>query len=236
MLINVIIIDDDKYSCETLERFLNHYSLGFKLNDCFDSAHDAIASPKFKNVGLIMIRQGLNNDGLEKFVPSLKLICFELIFISTHENYVTQSFRFGEPSFTENDATPKNSYRDILQTLLRKLNKPVRPFSRIALPTMEGLLMVSVDTIVSCSSERNYSVVHLKNQQKTVISRNLKELEKLLVEYSFFRVHHSHLVNLNEVSRYKKDEGGYLLMTDGSRIDISRSRKEALLRNLRQND
>ena len=54
----------------------------------------------------------------------------------------------------------------------------------------------------------------------------------MLEEHSFLRVHHSYIVNLNEISKYVKGEGGYLVMSDGSSIDVSRSRKEILLQKL----
>ena len=65
-----------------------------------------------------------------------------------------------------------------------------------------------------------------------VASRTLKEIEEMLEDYSFLRVHHSYLVNLNEVEKYIKGEGGYLLMSDGTTIDVSRSKKEILLKKL----
>ena len=72
----------------------------------------------------------------------------------------------------------------------------------------------------------------LKNKQKVVVSKTLKEIEEMLEEYSFLRVHHSFLVNLNEVNKYVKGEGGYLIMSDDSTVDVSRSKKEMLLKKL----
>jgi two-component system LytT family response regulator len=97
---------------------------------------------------------------------------------------------------------------------------------------MEGLQMVSVNSIISCTSDSNYTVFLLKDKQKLVASRTLKEIEEMLGEHSFLRVHHSYLVNLNEVNKYIKGEGGYLAMSDGSTVDVSRSRKETLLKTL----
>jgi len=57
-------------------------------------------------------------------------------------------------------------------------------------------------------------------------------MEEMLEDYSFLRVHHSYIVNLNEISKYVKGEGGYLVMSDGSSVDVSRSRKEILLQKL----
>jgi two-component system LytT family response regulator len=97
---------------------------------------------------------------------------------------------------------------------------------------MEGLQMVTIDSIISCESDSNYTIVLTKNKQKLVVSRTLKDIEEMLEDHSFVRVHHSYLVNMNEIERYMKGEGGYLIMSDGSSIDVSRSKKETLLKKL----
>ena len=100
---------------------------------------------------------------------------------------------------------------------------------------MEGLQMIDVNSITCCASDSNYTVFILKNKKKITVSRTLKEIEEMLEEYSFLRVHNSYLVNLQEIDRYVKGEGGYLVMSDGSNIDVSRSKKETLLNKLRPN-
>jgi two-component system LytT family response regulator len=97
---------------------------------------------------------------------------------------------------------------------------------------MEGLQMILIDSIISCRADSNYTIILLKNKQKIIASRTLKEIEEMLEDYSFTRVHHSWLVNLNEVEKYMKGEGGYLLMSDGTAVDVSRSHKEMLLKKL----
>ena len=122
-----------------------------------------------------------------------------------------------------------------LEILLQKIQQPNSSIQKIALPTMEGLLMVAVNSIISCESDSNYTIFLLKNKQKLVVSRPLKEVEEMLEEYSFLRVHNSYLINLNEIEKYFKGDGGYLVMTDGSSIDVSRSKKDILLNKLRPN-
>ncbi|MGZ8518435.1 MAG: LytR/AlgR family response regulator transcription factor, partial [Chitinophagaceae bacterium] len=85
---------------------------------------------------------------------------------------------------------------------------------------------------ISCESEGNYTHLFLKDKRKIIASRNLKEIEELLEDYPFIRIHHSHIVNINEVEKYIKGEGGYLIMSDGSTINVSRSRKEFLLKKI----
>jgi len=122
-----------------------------------------------------------------------------------------------------------------IEILLQKLSHPTIPVNKIAIPTMEGLQMIFVESVVSCSADSNYTILLLKNKQKIIASRTLKEIEEMLEDYAFARVHHSSLVNLNEVEKYVRGEGGYLIMSDGSTVDVSRSRKEILLRKLQPN-
>jgi two-component system LytT family response regulator len=122
-----------------------------------------------------------------------------------------------------------------IEILLQKLHHPTIAMNKIAIPTMEGLQMIFVESLISCASESNYTLLFLKNGQKILASRTLNEIEEMLEDYSFTRVHNSYVVNLNEVDRYIKGDGGYLIMSNGSAIDVSRSRKEMLLKKLRPN-
>ena len=92
--------------------------------------------------------------------------------------------------------------------------------------------MIPVDSIISCESDSNYTILQLKNNKKLIVSRTLKEIEELLEEHSFVRVHRCYLANMNEVEKYVKGEGGYLVMSDGTTIDVARNKKEVLLKKL----
>ena len=137
-----------------------------------------------------------------------------------------------------------------LELLLEKIRQPAKPIKKIALPTMEGLHMVPVDDIVSCESNDNYTNIKLKSARpddprlndsvgqavgraKTMlVTRTLKDMEEILEQHSFIRVHRFYIVNLNEIEKYIKGEGGYLVMSDGTTIDVARNKKETLLRKL----
>ena len=119
-----------------------------------------------------------------------------------------------------------------LEILMQKIHQPSTPVNKIAMPTMEGLQMIPVNSIISCESDSNYTILRLKDNKKIIVSRTLKEIEELLEEHSFARVHRCYLANLNEVEKYVKGEGGYLVMSDGTSIDVARNKKEVLLKKL----
>jgi two-component system LytT family response regulator len=115
---------------------------------------------------------------------------------------------------------------------MAKLNKTPNGLTKIALPTIEGLQMIPIDTIVSCESDDNYTTLKLKNGKKLLVTRSLKDIEEGLEQHSFLRVHRSWLINLNEIEKYIKGQGGYLVMTDGNSIDVARNKKETLMKKL----
>ena len=115
---------------------------------------------------------------------------------------------------------------------MQKLRQPSSPVNKIALPTMEGLQMIPVDIIISCQSDDNYTTLQLKSKKKILVTRSLKEMEEMLEQHSFIRVHRFYIINLNEIEKYIKGEGGYLVMSDGTTIDVSKNKKEILLKKL----
>jgi two-component system LytT family response regulator len=117
--------------------------------------------------------------------------------------------------------------------LLNQVRHKETGFTKIAVPTAEGFELISADQVVLCEADDNYTHLVLKNKNRIIACRTLKEMEEQLQDFHFFvRVHHSYLVNLNEVTKYIRGEGGYLVMNDGSTVNVSRSRKEMLMNKL----
>ncbi|HKH63062.1 MAG TPA: LytTR family DNA-binding domain-containing protein [Flavitalea sp.] len=83
--------------------------------------------------------------------------------------------------------------------------------------------------IIYCKAEGSYTTLVLKDKQNCLVSKNLKDFENLLAESGFCRVHHSYLINLSHVQKYIKGEGGYVLLTEGHHVDISRRKKDEFL-------
>jgi two-component system LytT family response regulator len=91
---------------------------------------------------------------------------------------------------------------------------------------------VKISEIVRLESDVNYTWFFLVNGEKILASKTLKEFEEMLEEYNFYRVHKSHLINLAHLQRYIKGEGGSVVMSDGSEVDVSRRNKEGLMKRL----
>jgi DNA-binding LytR/AlgR family response regulator len=105
-------------------------------------------------------------------------------------------------------------------------------FQIIGLPTEGGYVIVKCTDIIRCSAYGNYTRVYLTASRCYVISRSLKEFEDALDCKRFSRVHHSNLININHLEKYVRTDGGYVIMSDGARLSISRNKKEKFLSNI----
>lgn len=245
-MIKALIVDDELHCLKTLSLLLKEYCPEVQVIGQCENGEEAIGAIRSLKPDLVFLDIEMPHmngfEMLEKFVE----INFAVIFTTGYDQYAIKAFRFSALDYLLKPIEPSELKKAVdrvnrhlqhplpqqLEILLQKIHSQPPAINKIALPTMEGLQMVPVDTIISCSSDRNYTVLLLKSKQKIVVSKILKDMEEMLDEYSFLRVHHSYIVNLNEITKYVKGEGGYLVMSDGSSVDVSRSRKEILLQKL----
>jgi two-component system LytT family response regulator len=108
-------------------------------------------------------------------------------------------------------------------------NLRTSPPSRMAIPTADGMEYLNPRDIIRIEADRSYSWFYMTGGRKILVSKHLKEFQELLSDRYFFRSHNSHLVNLKYVKKYIRKEGGYIEMTDGAMIPVSRNRKDLFL-------
>jgi two-component system, LytTR family, response regulator len=246
-MLKAIIIDDETDCSESLSILLEKYCPEVEVVAICNSGAAALKEITMQKPQLVFLDIEMPHMNGFELIEKLPVINFELIFTTSYDQYAIKAIRFSALDYLLKPVDYEDLKKAVqkamlrrqpplpqqLEILLQKLNPAVNSIQNIAVPTMEGLQMIPVDSIITCASEGNYTILHLKNKQKITASRNLKEIEEILEDRPFIRVHHSWLVNLNEINKYVKGEGGYLVMKDGSSIDVSRSRKEMLLKKLR---
>lgn len=245
-MINAVIIDDEPHCCEVLALLLEKYCPDVHVEAICYSAQEALKVLTSGNPQLVFMDIEMPHMNGFQLLEQLPRVNFGLIFTTSYDQYAIKAIRFSALDYLlkpidreELQMAVRKAIQRLqsplpqqLEILLQKFHQVTGQIQRIALPTMEGLQLISLDSIISCTSSSNYTIIVLKDTSKLVVSRTLKEIEEMLEEHTFLRVHHSHIVNLNEIRKYIRGEGGNLVMSDGSSIDVSRSRKDALLKRL----
>lgn len=240
-----IIIDDEIHCQETLAMLLKEYCPDVQVLQQCRSAKigmEAIAKLKPDMVFLDIEMPGMNGfEMLEQFDD----IPFAVIFTTSYDQYAIRAIRFSALDYLLKPVDPKEltgavkkvqeqrhlPMAEQFQMLLKKVQYKGSQFNKIAVPTYEGFELVPADDVIHIEASDNYTHLFLKNKTKIIACRTLKEIEEQLQDFPFFiRVHHSNMVNLNEVKKYIRGEGGYLVMSDGATVNVSRSRKDSLLK------
>lgn len=244
-MIKAILVDDEVHGLDTLGILLADFCPEVQVIDRCSSAKKALESINKTKPDLVFLDIEMPIMNGFELLEQFEEIPFSVIFTTSYDQYAIKAIRFSALDYLLKPVDPKELISAIhkvekkknpptneqLQMLMEQLKYREGPLTRIAIPTSEGFELVPADQVVRCEANDNYTYLFLKNKTRILASRTLKEIEEQLSEFpAFIRVHHSYIVNLNEVVKYVRGEGGYLSMTDGSTVNVSRSRKEALLK------
>lgn len=193
----------------------------------------------------VELDDGTGMDLLSK----LHAINFQVIFITAHNKYAIDAFRFSAIDFLLKPINPdelieafekvkqqvKNKFlSEQLLIMQQTLNKITSKEKKIVLKDSSSVYFVNVNDIIRCESDGQYTEFYVENSKKIVISKSLKEYEELLEPFGFVRPHHSHLININKILRFDKGEGGSLIMDNQDEIPVSFRKKAHILQLLEQ--
>jgi len=245
-----ILIDDEVHCLDTLNILIADYCPEVQVTDQCISAKKGLAAIEKSKPDIVFLDIEMPVMNGFELLEGFKEIPFSVIFTTSYDQYAIKAIRFSALDYLLKPIDPKELILAVRKASAQKTtptteqflmlmgqikNKQSR-FSKIAVPTSQGFELIPADQILRCEADDNYTHIYIKNKPRITACRSLKEMEEQLNEFDFFiRVHHSFLVNLNEINKYVKGEGGYLIMSDGNVVDVSRSRKEMLLKKLQPN-
>ncbi|MFM2392221.1 MAG: hypothetical protein RLZZ546_198, partial [Bacteroidota bacterium] len=166
---------------------------------------------------------------------------YKVIFTTAYDEFALKAFKYSAIDYLlkpidieELKASVKkvvdSSTYDLeskMATLINYFNE--KKTDKIALPNGEGYDMVPYSNIIRCESDSNYTVIHLTDKRKITVSKTLKDVEESLPYPTFFRIHNSHVINLNHIAKFYKSDGGYVVLDDGTNISLGRSKKDEFL-------
>ena len=245
-MLKTIIIDDEPYCCEILAAMLESDCPDVVIVSICNNANDALKVIRQQSPDLVFLDVEMPKMNGFEMLEQLPAINFHLIFTTSYDQYALKAIRFSAIDYLLKPVDREELQKAVqkvvqrseipaaeqLQIMFQKLYHPASSIHKIALPTMEGLQMIPVQSIISCEADDNYTTLILKDNKKIVVSFTLKVIEEMLEDHSFLRVHRSFLVNLDEVEKYVKADGGYVVMSNGTHVYISKNKKEVLLKKL----
>lgn len=241
--LRTLIIDDEAPVRELISGIIRNYCETAEIIATADGVTSGIAAIKQYKPDLVLLDVKLTDGTAFDLLQQLDEIKFAIIFITAYEKYAVNAFRFSAV-----DYIMKPIHIDELTTAIRKaseqseqqaLNLKIKNFfdninsktedKKIVLKTLESFFIVKVADIIRCQADHNYTTFYLINGKKVLVSRTLKDYDEMLCDFFFFRVHQSHLINMNHIVSFEKTDGGFLQMIDGSYVPVSKRKREELL-------
>jgi len=181
-MLKAIIVDDEPYCCESLITLLEDNKEVQIMAVCH-SGIDALSAIKKFSPDLVFLDVEMPWMNGFEMLEQLPQVNFEIVFTTSYDQYALRAIRFSAIDYllkpVDNDELQRaiqkvvqRSQKPIaqqLEILMQKIHHPSTPIYKIALPTLEGLQMVPVESIISCESDSNYTTLRLKSNKKLIV-------------------------------------------------------------------
>ncbi len=253
-MIKALLIDDEAHCVEALMILITKYCPGVRIMDTCRDGECGLKSIRKFQPELVFLDIAMPKMSGFDMLSRLERIDFEIIFTTAYDNFAIKAFKVSAVDYLlkpidrqelvravevaeeriklQNHKVNSVSNFEHFSMLLENLMQNQEAFPNIAIPTLEGLEILKVSDILYVTGDSNYANIFLKNRNPLLISKTVKYVEERLSGHRFFRIHHSNLINLGEVKKYVKGIGGYVIMSNGQELNVSRSRKNELMKHL----
>ena len=242
MTTKIIIIDDETHCTNVLKSLIGKVHSDYNIIGIFTNPLEGLEFIKKNPPDLLFLDIEMPNLNGFSLLDNLLPIDFDVIFTTAYDQYAIKAFRYSAINYLLKPITEKSIVKALSNwekrrkktsekqwRLLRdQLNDSKKEVSQIALPTGVGYQIVEIENIVRCQSDSNYTNIFCKDENKVLISRTLKEIEELLRDHGFLRVHQSHLINPQFVKGILKHDGGSLIMNNDIEIPVSRQKTKQI--------
>ena len=246
--LKAFIVDDEKQSRENLKIFIKRHCKNVTIVQTASTIEESAAFFEDENNKIDVAFLDINlSDGLIfKLLDQLDDIDFEIIFVTAFEEHAIRACQYSSivyimkpiDAYELKEAVSRvrpgssNFMNQRLDLMKQVYNNP-NVFTKISISALDGIHFIDLKDIVRFEAVNNYTYIFLKEGEKITASKTIKLYEQQLASANFYRVHKSHVINLNYMRKYVKGDGGYLVMDDGMRIEVSRRRRPAFLERIK---
>jgi two-component system LytT family response regulator len=238
------VIDDESDAVDFITSIIGEYCPGLEFCGKAHNVKDGVTLIQKLKPDLVFLDVEMPNGTGFDLLTHFPDKSFDVVFITAFNHYAIQAIKYSavdyilkpinikelieavmrvEQKRKSNSISANESFEILLENL-----RTAHP-TRLVIPTSDGKEYLNPKDIIRIEADRSYSWFFIANRHKVLVSKHLKEFQDLLNDRSFFRPHNSHLINLEFVKKFVRHDGGYIEMTDGSIIPISRNRKDLFL-------
>jgi len=238
MLLRTLIIDDESHIRRSLSTMLAEECPNVDVVGTADGVENGLKAIGKYHPDLVLLDIKMNDGTGFDLLRRLKPINFRVIFVTAFEEFAIKAFRFSAIDYLLKPVSADDLHEAVekalnsidhdfatqLKVLEDNLNNKDSSEKKIVLKTSDAIWLVKTKEISYCEADSSYTKFFLMNGKTIMVSGYLMEFEEILRDSGFFRVHKSFLVNLSDIVRFEKGDGGFLVMSNNDRVPVA-SRK-----------
>ncbi len=237
------IIDDELGMRNNLKYQIKALDLPIRLVGEATCVAEGVALVQAQEPDLVFLDVEMPDGKGFDVLKQLPELSAKVIFVTAHNHYAVEAFRFSALDYLLKPIDPdelqlavgkameaieKEGYQLKVNAFLSNMEDVSTKYKKIVLKNSDSIFAINVSEIIRLEASNNYTTFYTENQSPIVVSKTLKEYEEMLAEYGFYRIHQSHLINLNFFARYDKKDGGTVVLKDKTALPIALKKKELL--------
>lgn len=242
--LKAILIDDNFNSLQNLQQKLTEFCPDIRVLAACQSPEEGAAMLRQHHPDVVFLDIEMPRVNGFRLLDELDDYDFDVVFTTAYNHYAIDAIRISAFDYLTKPIAIKDLQNTVerlvkahelhtrqkFELLRQSFSEARSQEDKIAIPTGDGLEFLSIGSMLRLESNSNYSKIFLVDGRTIVVTRLLKDFESLLQPYRFFRVHHSHLVNLQYMKKYIRGEGGQVVLQNGDVVDVSRRKKDEFLK------
>ena len=244
MNIKSVIIDDERIARESLKKLLDKYATDVEVIGYADSAFNGIREIKKCQPDLIFLDIEMSGGSGFEMLDAMDQINFDVIFVTGHAEFAVRAFKYEALDFLLKPVDPDELDRAIEKHRKRVTEKDkldhrlglVKALSlmnsKVPLPHKDGVRFMEVGDVIRLEADGSYVTIYSEKERPQVVSKPLKFYASFLNEEVFLRVHRSHMVNVKYVREFKREGGGYILLSNGETVQVAEKKRDMVLKKL----
>ena len=256
MQLNAIIVDDEEYSRKSLFFLIDSYCPNVKVRGIAKSVKEARQMLKSNQIDLVFLDIAMPYEDGFSLLPDLQKNSGSVIFTTAFNQYALRAIKASAVDYLLKPIDIEELKESIVKTIFLKellenknlnnnqyliqyknLEENINEFKKITklnLPHLNGFNIVNIINIIYIEADSNYSIFHLENQNRIVVSKHLKEYEEILLDTEFIRIHKSKIINLKHLKNYSNKNCLTVIMSDDSQHTVARRKVSDFLETVKQ--
>jgi two-component system LytT family response regulator len=246
-MLEAVIIDDEKHCSEGLYLQIQSLQIDMSIKERFNDPALAIKYLETQEVDIVFLDIEMPHINGFELLHKLPNLSAKVVFTTAYDEFAIRAFKVSAFDYLLKPIQD-DELLDVIQRIKKaKLNdqsekvKMILEFyksngknqTKVAFPTSDGYEFIDVNTISHCMADSNYTKITFKDGRQQLISRTLKEVDAVLINMGFLRVHQSYLINPDFIAKVSRNDGGLVIMVGGAEVPVSKQKREQILQQVK---